>query len=75
MKLKSKPFGRAEVEFDEFYSLDESIRPEVIQEIAEKFRGNRTAYNRWEFPNKKRAEEFAFMFELKYSKSKTEEQV
>jgi hypothetical protein len=75
MKLKSKPFGRTEVEFDEFYKFDDVTRPEIIQEIAENFRGNRTAYNRWEFPNRKKAEEFVFVYKLKYANNESEEQV
>jgi len=54
------------LEFDEFYSLAEPARTDVIDEIARQFQGIRMAYNMWQFDSHKLAEEFVFMYRLKH---------
>lgn len=68
MKIKPvRKTNKVVLEFDEFYASDVSIRAEVIDAAANKFAGRRTAYNMWEFENKEKAEEFIFMYRLKYA--------
>lgn len=55
------------LEFDEFYATDVNIRAEVIDIIAHEFAGRRMAYNMWEFENREKADEFIFMYRLKYA--------
>jgi hypothetical protein len=67
--MKIKPVRKTNkvlLEFDEFYATDVSIRAEVIDIIAEEFAGRRMAYNMWEFENREKADEFIFMYRLKY---------
>jgi len=54
------------LEFEEFYGADLYIRTEIIDAIASEFSGRRMAYNMWEFENRKKADEFIFMYRLKY---------
>jgi len=67
MKIKNKGQGKCLLEFDEFYSVDVSIRAEVVDTIASEFSGRRMAYNMWEFENREKADEFIFMYRLKYA--------
>ena len=55
------------LEFDEFYATNVDIRAEVIDIIAHEFAGRRMAYNMWEFENREKADEFIFMYRLKYA--------
>lgn len=68
--MKIKPVRKTDkvlLEFDEFYSSNVSIKAELIDIIAIEFAGRRMAYNMWEFENKDKAEEFIFMYRLKYA--------
>jgi hypothetical protein len=67
MKIKTLANRKCLLEFDEFYSVDINIRAEVIDTIAAEFAGRRMAYNMWEFENKEKADEFIFMYRLKYA--------
>jgi hypothetical protein len=68
MKIKSnKKSSRVLLEFDEFYSMEEPVRADVIDVIAQEFGAIRMAYNMWEFENRKKAEEFVFVYRLKYA--------
>ncbi len=68
MKIKSnKKSPRVLLEFDEFYSIEEPVRADVIDVIAQEFGARRMAYNMWEFENRKKAEEFVFIYRLKYA--------
>ena len=67
MKIKNKGQGKCLLEFDEFYSVDVNIRAEVVDTIAAEFAGRRMAYNMWEFENREKADEFIFMYRLKYA--------
>ena len=55
------------VECEEFYTISDDKRALALTELCEKFGGRRTAYNMWEFGNIKLAEEFIFMYNLKYA--------
>ena len=55
------------LEFDEFYASNVYIKAELIDIIAEEFAGRRMAYNMWEFENREKADEFIFMYRLKYA--------
>ncbi len=68
MKIKSnKKSNKVLLEFDEFYAIEEPVRADVIDVVAKEFGGRRMAYNMWEFENKAKAEEFVFMYRLKYA--------
>jgi hypothetical protein len=68
MKIKSnKKSPRVLLEFDEFYSMEEPDRADVIDVIAREFDARRMAYNMWEFADHKKAEEFIFIYRLKYA--------
>jgi len=54
------------LEFDEFYASTIDIKAELIDLIAKEFAGRRMAYNMWEFENREKADEFVFMYRLKY---------
>ena len=67
--MKIKPVRKTDkvmLEFDEFYASNTSIKAELIDLIATEFAGRRMAYNMWEFENKEKANEFIFMYRLKY---------
>jgi len=66
MKIKTLANRKCLLEFDEFYGVDVSIKAEIIDAIATEFAGRRTAYNMWEFENREKADEFIFMYRLKY---------
>ena len=71
MKIKSnKRSSRVLLEFDEFYAIEEPVRADVIDVIAKEFGARRMAYNMWEFENIARAEEFIFMYRLKYANNR-----
>jgi len=67
MKIKKLKQGKVMLEFDEFYSLAEPARTDVIDEIARQFQGIRMAYNMWQFDSHKLADEFVFMYRLKHN--------
>ncbi len=68
MKIKNnKKSNKVLLEFDEFYAIEEPVRADVIDVVAKEFGGRRMAYNMWEFENKAKAEEFVFMYRLKYA--------
>lgn len=47
--------------------MGEPVRADVIDVIAQEFNARRMAYNMWEFENRAKAEEFIFMYRLKYA--------
>lgn len=47
--------------------MEEPDRADVIDVIAREFDARRMAYNMWEFANHKKAEEFIFIYRLKYA--------
>ncbi len=47
--------------------MEEPVRADVIDVIAQEFGARRMAYNMWEFENRKKAEEFVFVYRLKYA--------
>jgi hypothetical protein len=68
MKIKNnKKSDKVLLEFDEFYAIEEPVRADVIDIVAKEFGGRRMAYNMWEFESNKKAEEFIFMYRLKYA--------
>ena len=70
MKIKKLPNSpKVIVEFEEFYTISDDRRADVITNICTEFNGCRTAYNMWEFDNIKLAEEFIFMYNLKHATS------
>jgi hypothetical protein len=67
--MKIKPVRKTDkvmLEFDEFYASTIDIKAELIDLIAKEFAGRRMAYNMWEFENREKADEFVFMYRLKY---------
>jgi hypothetical protein len=67
MKIKKLPNRRRVVlEFEEFYSNDDASRVKLIDSLANDFNARRMAYNMWEFVDYTTAEEFIFMYRLKY---------
>ena len=69
MRIKTYPnrnTNKVLLEFDEFYTADAPVLVDAINVLAEEFNGRRMAYNMWEFESYARAEEFAFMYRLKY---------
>jgi hypothetical protein len=71
MKIKNnKKSSRVLLEFDEFYSIEEPVRADVIDVIAKEFGARRMAYNMWEFESNSMAEEFIFMYRLKYANNR-----
>ena len=71
MKIKNnKKSNKVLLEFDEFYAIEEPVRADVIDVIAKEFGARRMAYNMWEFENTARAEEFIFMYRLKYANNR-----
>lgn len=70
MKIKKLPNSPTViVEFEELYSISDDRRADAITDICTEFSGRRTAYNMWKFDNIKLAEEFIFMYSLKYATS------
>lgn len=73
MKIKTnKKSPRVLLEFDEFYAIEEPVRADVIDIVAKEFGGRRMAYNMWEFETGAKAEEFIFMYRLKYENNSQE---
>ena len=67
MKIKNNRKSlRVLLEFDEFYNVEQSLRADVIDTIAQEFGARRMAYNMWEFESANKAEEFIFVYRLKY---------
>jgi hypothetical protein len=67
MKIKKLPNRRRVVlEFEEFYVRDDASRVALIDSLANEFNARRMAYNMWEFVDYAQAEEFVFMYRLKY---------
>lgn len=54
------------LEFDEFYSNKHGHDVDIIDAMAKEFAGRRMAYNMWEFETYGKAEEFLFLYRLKY---------
>lgn len=68
MKIKKLPNSvKVVVECEEFYTISNDDRALALTELCERFSGRRTAYNMWEFGNIQLAEEFIFMYNLKYA--------
>jgi hypothetical protein len=66
MKIKTKSNGKSILEFEEFYSIHLSETVDAVVSLANEHGARRTAYNMWEFKDKKSAEEFIFLYRLKY---------
>lgn len=66
MKIKTKSNGKCVLEFEEFYSIHLSETVDAVVALADEQGARRTAYNMWEFKDKKSAEEFIFLYRLKY---------
>jgi hypothetical protein len=66
MKIKTKSNGKSILEFEEFYSIHLSETVDAVVALAKEQGARRTAYNMWEFKDKKSAEEFIFLYRLKY---------
>ena len=66
MKLKTQKNGKCVLEFEEFYGIHLSETVDAIIALAKEHDARRTAYNMWEFKNQKLAEEFIFLYRLKY---------
>lgn len=68
MKIKksNKKTNRVLLEFDEFYNVELPLRADMIDIIAQEFGARRMAYNMWEFESANKAEEFIFVYRLKY---------
>lgn len=66
MKIKTKSNGKCILEFEEFYGIHLSETVDAVIALAKEHNARRTAYNMWEFKNQKSAEEFIFLYRLKY---------
>ena len=66
MKIKTKTNGKSILEFEEFYSIHLSETVDAVVALANEHHARRSAYNMWEFKDKKSAEEFIFLYRLKY---------
>ena len=66
MKIKTKSNGKCILEFEEFYGIHLSETVDAVVTMAKEQGARRTAYNMWEFKNQKSAEEFIFLYRLKY---------
>lgn len=66
MKLKTQKNGKCVLEFEEFYRLVLPETVEAVVALAKEHNARRTSYNMWEFKNQKSAEEFIFIYRLKY---------
>ena len=51
-------------------SNKQPVRADVIDIIAQEFGARRMAYNMWEFESNKKAEEFIFIYRLKYANNR-----
>lgn len=72
MKIKKSKRKSEQVllEFDEFYNVEEPVRADLIDLIAREFGARRMAYNMWEFESFNKAEEFIFVYRLKYENNR-----
>ena len=67
MKIKPvRKTNKVVLEFEEFYRLVTEETVNAVVAMTEEYGARRTAYNMWEFENKEKAEEFVFMYRLKY---------
>jgi hypothetical protein len=66
MKIKTKSNGKCVLEFEEFYSIHLRETMDAVVTSAKAHGARRTAYNMWEFKDKKTAEEFIFLYRLTY---------
>jgi hypothetical protein len=67
MRIKKLPNRRRVIlEFEEFYVNDDADRVKLIDSLANDFNARRMAYNMWEFADYTKAEEFIFVYKLKY---------
>lgn len=66
MKIKNKPNGKCVLEFEEFYGIHLTETVDAVVTMAKEQGARRTAYNMWEFKDKKAVEEFIFLYKLKY---------
>jgi hypothetical protein len=66
MKLVPKNNGRCMLEVDELFGMDRLRDQEELVEIVNTSGATRKAYHMWLFPTVKDAEEFIFMYKLKY---------
>ena len=69
-KYNNRKTVRVLLEFDEFYSGDHEHDAGIIDMMSKDFGARRMAYNMWEFESQERAEEFAFMYRLKYENNR-----
>lgn len=66
MKLVPKNKGRCILEVDELLDMSAWRDQEELVEIINSSGASRKAYNMWLFPTVADAEEFVFMYRLKY---------
>ena len=66
MKIKTQKNGKCVLEFEEFYKLVVQETMDAVCALAQEHNARRTAYNMWEFKTQKSAEEFIFIYRLKY---------
>lgn len=66
MKLVPKNKGRCILEVDELLNMSAWRDQEELVEIINQSGASRKSYNMWLFPTVKDAEEFVFMYRLKY---------
>ena len=66
MKIKKQKNGKCVLEFEEFYSIQVQETVDAVCALALEHNARRTAYNMWEFKDRKSVEEFIFVYRLKY---------
>ncbi len=66
MKIKTLKSGKCVLEFEELYRLVVQETVDSICALAQEYEARRTSYNMWEFKDQKSAEEFIFIYRLKY---------
>jgi hypothetical protein len=66
MKIKTQKNGKCVLEFEEFYGIETGEIVEAIVAMANEHGARRTAYNMWEFKDKRAVEEFIFIYRLTY---------
>jgi hypothetical protein len=66
MKIKTKSNGKCVLEFEEFYGIHLTETVDAVVALARLQGARRTAYNMWEFKDKKAVEEFIFLYKLTY---------
>jgi hypothetical protein len=68
MKLEKTPKGYCVLHVDEMLDLTSEREQNELAEMINASGASRKSFNTWLFPSHKSAEEFVFMYNLKYGK-------